>query len=192
MPQHIQFRTVKGGQGCTTTVALTAAALVAGGKRVLVVDWAHSRDDIYRALGTAVGGQPELATTVGKIHVTNNYDWANNTHQYDLVLWDRGNGELDCPGTEWWVTTNCYLAMSKLINHARERKRPISRLVAIIDPRRPLTSDDIAAAVGMATKILILDHDMAIARAVDAGLLLTRTPSTLLTQRLIDTFGEPA
>ncbi len=72
------------------------------------------------------------------------------------------------------VTRACYLALAR----ARERPTTPSGVVLLRERERALTPVDVESAVG-APVVAQIDVDPAIARAVDAGLLMTRTPRGL-------------
>jgi hypothetical protein len=73
------------------------------------------------------------------------------------------------------VTRACYLALRRA---ARLALRP-DGIVVIVEPQRSLQPSDIAAVVG-APVVAELPLDPAVSRAVDAGLLAARCPSSLL------------
>jgi hypothetical protein len=73
------------------------------------------------------------------------------------------------------VTRPCYLALR------RAAASPITPtgVVLVAEPGRALHAADVAAAVG-APVVSVVSVDPAVARAVDAGLMLARLPRTLL------------
>lgn len=71
------------------------------------------------------------------------------------------------------VTRACYLALV-----AARRNPPPDQVVVVREPGRALRRGDCGEAVG-APVALELDWDPAVARAVDAGLLLSRPPRSL-------------
>ncbi len=80
----------------------------------------------------------------------------------------------------WWqsgvsvcVTRTCYLSVRRL-----GRLDPGTRLVVISEPGRSLRPTDVAAAAGVPVWCHLIT-DPAVARAVDAGLLITRLPRSL-------------
>ncbi|MFZ8998576.1 MAG: hypothetical protein ACO225_01475 [Ilumatobacteraceae bacterium] len=70
------------------------------------------------------------------------------------------------------VTRPCYLALHRAV----ALRGPVDGVVLIDEPGRALTSTDVEAALG-APVVAHVEFDPAIARAVDAGLLLSRLPS---------------
>ena len=75
----------------------------------------------------------------------------------------------------WLVTRRCYLAVARA---QRLACRPTG-IVIIDEPGRALTADDIEASIG-APVVATLLHDPKIARAVDAGLAVSRLPRACL------------
>jgi hypothetical protein len=73
------------------------------------------------------------------------------------------------------VTRPCYLALRRTLSDQSPRPTGV---VLVREPGRVLSADDVAAAV-RAPVVAEIDVDPAVARAVDAGLLLSRTPASL-------------
>jgi hypothetical protein len=73
------------------------------------------------------------------------------------------------------VTRACYLGLRRLVGVAN----PPDRVVLVVEPGRALDRRDVERVVG-APVVASLDLDAAIARRVDAGLLVRRAPSALL------------
>ncbi len=83
-------------------------------------------------------------------------------------------------GEGWWhqgtsicVVRACYLALRRL-----GRLDPGTRLVVISEPGRALRPSDVASAVGVPVWVHLV-IDPTVARAVDAGLLISRLPRSL-------------
>lgn len=72
------------------------------------------------------------------------------------------------------VTRPCYLSLRRAVDAAE----PVDGIVLVDEPGRALKAADVEAALG-APVVTILDLDPAVARAVDAGLLLSRLPGAL-------------
>lgn len=83
-------------------------------------------------------------------------------------------------GDVWWhqgvsicVVRACYLVLRRL-----GRLDPATRLVVISEPGRALRAADVAAATGVPIWVHLMT-DPAVARAVDAGLFVSRLPRSL-------------
>ena len=72
------------------------------------------------------------------------------------------------------VTRSCFLALRRAIHGVQ---RP-GAVVLIAEPGRTLTAADVSAVLDVET-VVTVPWDSGIARAVDAGLLVTRLPSKL-------------
>jgi MinD superfamily P-loop ATPase len=72
------------------------------------------------------------------------------------------------------VTRPCYLALHRAV----ALRESVDGIVLIDEPGRALTTADVSAALG-APVVAQLDFDPSVARAVDAGLLLSRLPAAL-------------
>lgn len=77
----------------------------------------------------------------------------------------------------WLVTRPCYLAMRRVQGVG---VRPTG-VILVQEPGRSLDRFVVADVVG-APVLALIDHDPAVARAVDAGLLLSRSPRPLRRQ----------
>ena len=86
---------------------------------------------------------------------------------------------MDIEGQALLVVRGCYVGIRRAI---RSAARP-SGLVLIREPGRALGADDVSAALG-APVVARIELDPAIARAVDAGLLLARLPQCRLVEAL--------
>jgi MinD superfamily P-loop ATPase len=73
------------------------------------------------------------------------------------------------------VTRPCYLALRRTLSDQSPRPTAV---VLVREPGRVLSAEDVATAV-RASVVAEIDVDTAVARAVDAGLLLARTPASL-------------
>lgn len=81
---------------------------------------------------------------------------------------------IDAGGRGLLVTRACYLALRRA---AAMACRP-SGVVLVVEPGRALHARDVETALG-APVVASVSHDPAVARAVDAGLLLARLPRGL-------------
>lgn len=73
------------------------------------------------------------------------------------------------------VTRSCYLALRRALSDRSPRPTGV---VLVREPSRVLSADDVAVAV-RAPVVAEIDVDPAVARTVDAGLLVARTPASL-------------
>ena len=98
------------------------------------------------------------------------------------MIVDAGCGEppeelLTEPARSLLVTRPCYLSLSR----ACRLRRP-DGIVLVEEPGRSLTATDVARAIG-APVVARVTVDPAMARAVDAGLLAARLPSSMIEGR---------
>ena len=97
--------------------------------------------------------------------------------RYDTVIIDAGTRPVtgcDTSATVLLVTRPCYLALRRAIDTPL---RPCG-VVLINEPGRALTATDIEAVLGHPI-VATVPYDVAISRAVDAGLLASRVPRIL-------------
>lgn len=189
----------KGGQG-TTTVATVVAALTAGHGRTTLVS--ARPDDVC-----ALAGSPAPATWASTASISANLRLLDATHAegdhglcpaagpdgdgpHDVVV-DLGRlselAEDHCLETDgvadtsrWLVVRGpCYLSLRAAIDHPW---RPHG-IVVLAEAGRPLTSTDVSDVVG-APVIAQVPVEAAVARIIDAGLLLARLPGLSAFQSL--------
>ncbi|MFV1990414.1 MAG: hypothetical protein ACC652_06705 [Acidimicrobiales bacterium] len=72
------------------------------------------------------------------------------------------------------VLRPCYLALRR----AKQHPRRATAVVLVSEPGRTLRAKDVSAVLGLPVLVEV-DWDTAVARAVDAGLLVTRLPRSL-------------
>ena len=72
------------------------------------------------------------------------------------------------------MTRACYLSMRRAV---ASPTRP-DGIILVTEPGRSLRATDVARVVGVPV-VATVDHDPAIARAIDAGLLAARIPAAL-------------
>lgn len=192
----------KGGSG-TTVVAATMAmtsATTSGGP-TLLVDLAG---DLPVALGRPTPEGPGLGDWSASTAATDRLDGLRVPLAAGLDLLPRGGRP---PGSRWaelgehlsglgetvvvdagtgappptlreaadrtlLVTRACYLAVRRAV----DARVPVDGIVLVEEPGRALRVDDLEAALGAPVVARVL-LDPAVARAVDAGLLLARLPA---------------
>lgn len=170
------FYSAKGGQGCSVTAALYALSLSG---HVLLVDAAPVYD-LSTVLGVAddYDGTGRFDTRTGFVSLKRGpVDAAVWADVYDHVVIDWGHtSALHGPGRWVIVTRLCYIALKHAVAHGT---RP-DAVVIVAEAGRALSPADVTAALG-APVLTTITTDPGIARAVDAGLLVTRTPNTPFT-----------
>jgi hypothetical protein len=98
-------------------------------------------------------------------------------HEQRRVIVDAGSGRQPAilhqvADERWLVTRACYLALRAAV----KRRCTPSGIVLIEEPGRSLRADDVEASIGAPVVARVL-LDPAVARAVDAGLLISRLPA---------------
>lgn len=164
----VEFYGAKGGQGTTTTACLYALSQAQAGQRVHLL-----ASDITDTEIATVCGEGYLSAE-GWATLTSNVTWgvkipsdtdlviADHHITYDNEHWDRRNIE------RILVIRNCFLALKASFDD-----RP-DAAVAILEPGRALGLADMERVI--ACHLHQLPFDPSIARAVDAGLLVSRPP----------------
>ena len=178
----------KGGQGCTVTTAMLA---LSDPGTSLIVD-AGPTADMCAALGvwtprhwiSTCGMRAECTDRIGLVRwhpdliLTGEHWGVDNIYvdgrTHNRVLDQRGEEPWapdEAPGRSLMVIRGCYLALRRAATH---HPKP-DGIIFIREPGRALTEIDVSAAIG-APIVLTIDIDPSIARAVDAGLLVSRRP----------------
>lgn len=173
--QTIEFIGVRGGHG-TTTVALVAAATLASRGPTGIA--AHDPDALCVAVGTTTGELP--------VPLANHLDLRFDGTDIDIV--DAGTLEQyldvgpfdDEPGRA--VQSSCerlrigvlrgpdYVGLRTLCGHQEAR---LDGIIVVAEAGRALDARDVEHVTGRAV-VAVVDHTPAVARAIDAGLLLSR------------------
>ncbi len=197
------FWSVKGGTG-TTVVAAVAAVVRARRSSTLLVD---RRGDVPAVLGVpdpagpgvgdwcASAGSPPEALTRLEVPVQQHLALlpagrrgaapparaaelaARLEQDRRAVVVDLGVPDVDepdPPGRSLLVVRPCYLALKR----ACRSPRRIDAVVVVLDAGRALGARDVAAALDRPLAATV-EVDPAVARAVDAGLLLRRPPGAI-------------
>lgn len=197
------FWSVKGGTG-TSVVAAVAGAVLSRRTRTLLVDrrgdlpailgieepagpgvseWLASPDSPPEALGRLeVAVRPQLA-----LLPAGRGPRARSGREEELaellgrerreVVVDHGvpgPDEADPPGRSLLVVRPCYLALRR----ATRTRRRVDGVVVVLDGGRALDARDVAASLHRPL-VATVQVDPAVARAVDAGLLLGRQPGAI-------------
>lgn len=174
---------LKGGVGCSTVAAAAAALLHGAGRRVTLYD-----GDGCGATA-ALGGPPaRLGDSPGRWAVE--LEPANGAEAVGTAaVYDRGTVSVEnmpqfC-GVRLLVVTSCYLGL--------RRSTPLDLaafdgLVWVREPGRGINRQWVETVTGRPI-LATVDHDAAVARTVDAGLLLLRMPAGL--RVLADPLGPP-
>lgn len=205
--QAFTFTSHKAGQGTTVTASAAAFALAQHGYRVALV----SNDaDIYAVLGAADHGNliDEVTSELFTIDARNlNADAdalaelvgiTDDAPRFDVIVTDLHDatptqrelvaaGFTDAQPVE--VVTPCYLALRQsthATNAAGGNAYGIERthVVVVTEEGRALTVGDVRAVLKPSGDVIEIKRDTRAARAVDAGLLINRLPSTF------DTFAQ--
>lgn len=155
----IGFISAKGGQGVTATAAAYALVMSEQHQVCLV-----PTDDTRAALG-----MPE-----GAVEVNDSLRLVDTPDEWILTVLD---GQ---PGDETiLVTTSCYMALRRAVKMlARPDAPKLSGIIVIDEPGRAITPDDVERTIG-APVLAVIPRDPVIARAIDAGLLAFRVPSSI-------------
>ncbi len=161
---------VKGGVGCSSVVALCAAALVEAGRRVAVIDRTGT-GDVRSILGAdrgscGVGFFDDLDQLVAAMH--------DELWEGAVVLVDHPALPVplpDVPGVVVMVTATCGLALRRTVS---VRSQP-DGVVVMVDRGRSFGVDDavmVAWSVSAAPhRVVEVELDRVVAARIDAGLL---------------------
>lgn len=173
--RHINLISAKGGQGVTTTAVLLAKGFMSQGQRVLLIDredgdlrsmlnisWSFDDGEIH-----AISSDARLYLTVSdldKIEI--------DRFGFDVVISDGFDPSQTFPETENIVVTQpCYLALSRLVRLGFDQ---IAKGVIVVRPaNRVLTDRDVANVAGVRL-LTTITMSVDVARASDAGVLLSR------------------
>lgn len=168
------FYSHKGGTGVTVTTLIAAVLASEAGKRVLIVT-----DDLPTVCAAAGVACPEDATSVKLTHMVTAADGAALPDGFapsrDLVV--MSDGLTAAPTTrKVLVTRPCYLALRA---ECRAEVRP-DAVVLIREPGRALSTRGLQAALNVdGRNVWPVPFEPAVARMVDAGLLLARLPQAV-------------
>lgn len=171
--------TAKGGQGCSTVAA--ALALISADTGTPTFLASHDLDTAAAIFGMLT---PDPQADPPPLEVRHNL-WISDSEPDEWpgrVIVDAGTlprgaeiGRTDPDaGPAYLVTRPCYLTLRA----AGRIPRPAG-VVLITEPGRALTASDVAEVVG-APVVAELEQDPAVARALDAGLLASRRPRSMV------------
>lgn len=155
----------KGGQGCTVIAALLTVLLDRSHRPSTVYD-AAPRGDLAAALGLHSADRFEISPNVTGYRLET-LAHAQNLPAADVIDWGTNPIPDTLPGHRYLVTTACYLALRAAAHH------PADGVVLLTEADRALSARDVTHSIG-ADVVATVPRDPAIARAVDAGLLVSR------------------
>ena len=145
-------------------------------------DWLNSEAPTARLAGLEIAVQPHVHLLhAGSRHDGTRERWAELVdflqREPRRIIIDAGTCQprrelYDIAAQQWLVTRACYLSLRAA---QRQQHRP-NGVVLVEEPGRALRADDIETALG-APVVARLLQDPAVARAVDAGLLVSRLPA---------------
>lgn len=174
----------RGGQG-TTTIATVVAALAARRRRTTLVS--TRPDDVCALTGTVTPPEWSLSTLIcPNMSVAASRRQANDSSgdrpvedEAGVLVADLGRisdlsddqaSHHDADASRWLVLRGpCYLSLRAAIDHPW---RP-EGIVLLVEPGRPLSAADVTDVLG-APVVAQVPVEAAVARAIDAGLLLAR------------------
>lgn len=176
MARHINLYSVKGGQGVSTTAVLLASKFSAAGYTVLLVD--RTNGDLAAILGLGDHG-PDMrsasASAMVSLFTTNSTEVPSLG--YDVIISDFGQF---VDGAEnYLVTLPDYVSLKRAV--VREDLMAKTKGLIIVRPsNRVLTDKDVinVLTIPLTTTIKM---SAAVARASDAGVLLSRHKTTEIT-----------
>lgn len=169
----------KGGVG-TTVVACAIAVTLSNKERVLLVDSTKS-GDAYAVLGMAIGSvgiYNDATDTLSVVTASAETLSVSEMNEYDVIVIDAGVTTND--GRDYWgenphkvtVVRNAYLSLRAEV--ASRRPSP-NTLVVITESGHALAFGDATSVVGKVGQSLEVPYTTDLARAVDAGLFITRS-----------------
>lgn len=165
----IDVYSVKGGQGCSTSVAVLGLTLVRAGHEVTLMD--DGSHDLHRILGTFWDPEEERTQVCPGLAVVG--PDTSVAQVEGVLIRDVGLGwdgmMLRSP---LLVTRACYLALGRW--QQMEAPRP-DGVVLVTETGRPLDRGDVERVIGAPVKVE-MPVDPAMARAIDSGLLVDRLP----------------
>lgn len=164
---HINLFSVKGGQGVSTTAVLLAQQYSRQGESVLLVD--RPNGDLPALLGLDESDEP-LRQVTGQVSllVTDREDNIP-TDQSDVIISDLGRTLFGC--LNLLVTMPDYVALRHAVKD--EWTKTANGVIIVRPADRVLNDRDVIQVTGL-DHIVTIEMTSDIARASDAGLLLTR------------------
>jgi hypothetical protein len=177
MKHYIYSR--KGGVG-TTTIAAAFGANAVGSGQILLVDSSQS-GDMHAVLGMS-SSPINAVTNVVNVPNAKGDLWLHtgdvndiDISGYDHVVVDLGvTDEVPTDGYSYLVAANCYLSLRLSVHEKPDV------VIVVMDDTRSLQWKDVSAVFASDTgRVVRVSHDPSVARSVDAGLLVARTPRAL-------------
>lgn len=171
------FYTAKGGQGCSVLAAVHAIKLAVSGAHVLLVT--DHLDDMCAILGVSVPIDAELTgvnvpVANGRLDVWDKPRFDTHAVQNAATVVITDNVWPEHGQRRLLVTQPCYLAFRRA---AAQDIKPTG-VVLVTQPGRAFDAEDAYRILGVPV-VAEVPTDPAIARAIDAGLLVSRLPSAL-------------
>lgn len=176
MKHHVYYSS-KGGSGCST-VAATVAAMLARSSKVLLIDASRQRD-LHLVLGLERYDITSLRPVSDSLTYANLHPaqvWGDDF--YDHLVIDYGT---TTPTLYGHVDSSTLVTRLGFLHvYSAFTRLHTTHVVVVEEPDCALTTSDLARAIGFAEHDMItVPFDPAVARAVDAGLLVSCVPSSL-------------
>lgn len=166
----------KGGVGTTTLACADAVFSAQAGANVLLAD-ASGYDDVFGALGLTESLEDPVTHVTSNLAVTATPLDYVDTSPYDVVIVDEGTQANLAIGDRILVLRACFLALRRAVRSAP----PFNKVIVVQEDGRALNAADVRDTlnIGDTVPVLTVPWDAGVARAVDAGLLVTRPPRSL-------------
>lgn len=174
MPFHnhtVHLFAPKGGQGCSTVAACLALYTAERASRVVVYDAAPNRE-LAAVYGVADANPFKVTDRVSGYHYDNEDD-ARTLPAADIVDWGTRPIPHAATGRRLLVVAPCYLAL-RAATHLYDDETGPDAVILVTEAGRCLDTGDVEASLA-ARVVANVRRDPAVARAVDAGVLATRT-----------------
>lgn len=168
MARHINLYSVKGGQGVTTTAVILARKFSAEGYTVLLVD--RVGGDLAAILGLGDHGD-DLRSASSMVSLLVSGSAEIPSLGYDVIISDLGRFVDEAEN--YIVTLPDYVSLKRAADREDLLKKTDG--VIIVRPADRVLTDRDVVAVFTVPHITTINMSAAVARASDAGLLLTRS-----------------
>lgn len=175
MTRFINLCSLKGGQGTSTTAVLLATQFAQEGKQVLIVQ--DEGGDIDALCGTSTLSNGMLKEITPNIGIGQAPIHADNVWGFDVVITD----DVDINAEErenYLVTQPCYLSLRHFASQYDADSSDINGVIIVRPEGRVLTDKDVQAVTNLPI-VASLTMSSDVARASDAGLLVTRPKGSI-------------